>query len=95
MSGERRVSMRVAVCAALVMAAAGPSAAFAADAFHGETLAKRWCASCHIVASDQKTRLDASAAVFRDGQAAGLQRQPAGVLPAVAASEDAGHGAVA
>ena len=27
--------------------------AYAADVQHGETLAKRWCASCHIVAPDQ------------------------------------------
>jgi mono/diheme cytochrome c family protein len=26
----------------------------AADAQHGETLAKRWCASCHVVAPDQQ-----------------------------------------
>jgi mono/diheme cytochrome c family protein len=30
------------------------SAAAAADADHGEQLAKRWCASCHVVAADQK-----------------------------------------
>jgi|SRR6478609_10962429 mono/diheme cytochrome c family protein len=27
---------------------------FAADAQKGETLAKRWCASCHIVSPDQQ-----------------------------------------
>jgi len=27
--------------------------AYAADVNHGETLAKRWCAACHIVAPDQ------------------------------------------
>jgi mono/diheme cytochrome c family protein len=27
--------------------------AYAADVEHGQTLAKRWCAACHIVASDQ------------------------------------------
>jgi mono/diheme cytochrome c family protein len=31
----------------------GASAAGAADAVNGEQLARRWCASCHIVASDQ------------------------------------------
>ncbi|MDE2377372.1 cytochrome c [Bradyrhizobium sp.] len=30
------------------------SAAFAADANHGADLAKRWCAGCHVVTSDQK-----------------------------------------
>jgi mono/diheme cytochrome c family protein len=28
--------------------------AWAADARKGETLAKRWCATCHVVASDQQ-----------------------------------------
>jgi mono/diheme cytochrome c family protein len=30
------------------------SAAPAADAGHGADLAKRWCAGCHVVTSDQK-----------------------------------------
>ncbi len=30
------------------------SAAAAADAANGGTLAKRWCADCHVVASDQQ-----------------------------------------
>ena len=29
--------------------------AAAADASNGERLAKRWCASCHVVAADQKS----------------------------------------
>jgi hypothetical protein len=29
------------------------SPAMAADADHGANLAKRWCASCHVVGSDQ------------------------------------------
>jgi mono/diheme cytochrome c family protein len=35
--------------------AAAPFSAFAADPFHGEELAKRWCASCHIISTEQKT----------------------------------------
>jgi mono/diheme cytochrome c family protein len=31
----------------------GTSSALAADASHGADLAKRWCASCHVVASGQ------------------------------------------
>lgn len=31
----------------------GPSTASAADADHGADLAKRWCASCHVVTSSQ------------------------------------------
>ncbi len=45
----RRVAGALATLAALTMAAN----AYAADADHGETLAKRWCAACHIVAPDQ------------------------------------------
>lgn len=30
------------------------SPAMGADANHGAELAKRWCASCHVVSSDQK-----------------------------------------
>jgi mono/diheme cytochrome c family protein len=32
----------------------GASRAAAADADHGAELAKRWCATCHVVESDQK-----------------------------------------
>ena len=34
------------------------SVAHAADADHGETLARRWCAACHIVAPDQRSGAD-------------------------------------
>jgi mono/diheme cytochrome c family protein len=37
----------------LVLVAASAEAASAADARKGETLAKRWCAACHLVAADQ------------------------------------------
>jgi mono/diheme cytochrome c family protein len=30
------------------------SQAWAADLSHGEQLARRWCADCHVVASDQR-----------------------------------------
>ena len=35
-------------------------ATFAADADHGSVLAKRWCASCHIVSSSQSVVIDHS-----------------------------------
>ena len=40
----------------LVVAALGlnGSVVMAADADHGAQLAKRWCATCHVVDSDQK-----------------------------------------
>ena len=37
-----------------ILAATLAADGFAADAYKGETLAKRWCATCHIVASDQQ-----------------------------------------
>ncbi|MGA2495354.1 MAG: c-type cytochrome [Roseiarcus sp.] len=45
----RRVAAAVAALAAPTLTAS----AYAADVDHGETLAKRWCAACHIVAPDQ------------------------------------------
>jgi mono/diheme cytochrome c family protein len=39
----------------LVAFAVAPNAAMAADVRQGEVLAKRWCATCHVVATDQKT----------------------------------------
>ena len=44
---------RLALSLLLLTAAVGTDA-YAADAFKGEALAKRWCATCHIVASDQQ-----------------------------------------
>jgi len=38
------------LAAALVLAT---PACYAADAEHGRDLAKRWCASCHLVSADQ------------------------------------------
>ena len=37
----------------LAVATAAPQA-FAADAYNGEQLARRWCEPCHVVASDQR-----------------------------------------
>ena len=44
----------ITALSALLVAAAATEGAFAADALKGETLAKRWCATCHIVASNQQ-----------------------------------------
>ena len=44
---------KAAAALALLWALAGAGPALAADAGNGETLAKRWCAACHIVAPDQ------------------------------------------
>jgi mono/diheme cytochrome c family protein len=39
----------------LIAVTVAPHAALAANTANGEKLAKRWCAACHIVASDQKS----------------------------------------
>ena len=49
-----RISIRRTACAALLAATLAGTAALAADADNGERLAQRWCATCHIVAADQK-----------------------------------------
>ncbi len=52
----------------LALAALLPCAAFAAppaDAAHGESIARRWCAACHLVAPDQK-RASADVAPFAE-----------------------------
>ncbi|MBR1130175.1 c-type cytochrome [Bradyrhizobium iriomotense] len=42
------------ICLLLVVTSSlGTSSALAADAGHGADLAKRWCASCHVVANGQ------------------------------------------
>jgi mono/diheme cytochrome c family protein len=38
----------------LIALAFSATSAFGADASNGETLARRWCAACHVVASDQR-----------------------------------------
>lgn len=43
--------MRFATAAALLVLLAQPAGA--ADAARGDTLARRWCAACHLVAPDQ------------------------------------------
>lgn len=41
-------------CHLLVLASLAATSALAADPDHGETLVRRWCADCHLVAADQK-----------------------------------------
>lgn len=51
-------SKRAAWLAFALLAALSNSAAAPADPAHGEQLAKRWCAACHIVAADQTRGAD-------------------------------------
>jgi mono/diheme cytochrome c family protein len=47
------VMCRLALSLLILVSAAG-TGTWAADAFKGEALAKRWCATCHIVSPDQR-----------------------------------------
>lgn len=51
------VVLRIAICAAAAAALAGAASGQTArpDPANGEILARRWCASCHIVSADQKS----------------------------------------
>ncbi len=50
--------MRCTAFAVALSAALSKGAAMPADAAHGEQLARRWCAACHIVAADQTRGAD-------------------------------------
>ena len=46
--------MRSFLSAVLLVAILSVNAASAADPVHGQELARRWCADCHVVAADQR-----------------------------------------
>jgi mono/diheme cytochrome c family protein len=46
--------MKISAMLVLVATTVGSMAANAADANHGRTLARRWCATCHVVAANQQ-----------------------------------------
>ncbi len=50
---------------ALTVGVSAAPPAQAGDAAHGEVIAKRWCASCHVVSSDQ-TAAQSDAPSFAD-----------------------------
>lgn len=50
--------MRCTAFAFALSAGLSKGAAMPADAAHGEQLARRWCAACHIVAADQTRGAD-------------------------------------
>jgi len=49
------MAARFAGVICLISLTVGPLQAFAADVKNGETLARRWCSPCHIVAPDQRS----------------------------------------
>ena len=50
----RVVRIVTALVSAIAMVPVDVSTVSAADVEHGEQLARRWCAACHVVASDQQ-----------------------------------------
>ena len=67
-------ALRAAFAAFLLGAAGGsyPALALPADLAHGEQIAKRWCASCHIVSPDQKQAVDSVPAFATIAKKAGF-----------------------
>ncbi len=57
-SGRFRRRAVLAGAASIIASASLVSGAFAADPAQGEKLARRWCASCHVVANDQTKGTD-------------------------------------
>jgi mono/diheme cytochrome c family protein len=53
------ISFRSMHCAGWIFAALSVTSALAADADNGERLARRWCASCHVIAPDQRSASEA------------------------------------
>lgn len=70
------------------------SSAFAADPEKGATLARRWCAFCHVVAPDQRTGnpdVPTFASIakrpdFRPERLSAFLREPHPVMPGMALS---------
>ncbi len=73
-AAARRRRFAGALVAALTAFGALASAS-AADIDHGEKLARRWCAACHIVAVDQTRGLDNAATFAAVGRIPGLDAE--------------------
>ena len=46
--------LRIGCCQLILAAGLAATSSFAASPDQGETLARRWCTGCHLVAADQK-----------------------------------------
>lgn len=49
-----RIGHLILVASLVLVASLAATPSFAADPDQGETLARRWCTGCHLVAADQK-----------------------------------------
>jgi mono/diheme cytochrome c family protein len=47
-------ALKLMGCCVVLAVAGAVQPVLAADAFNGERLAQRWCAACHVVASNQR-----------------------------------------
>ena len=85
MSGLIRSSARslrgLAIAAALGrLLGFSPALALPPDPDHGEKLAKRWCASCHIVSADQTRGGDTAPAFATIAKKPGFDAEKIGVF---------------
>jgi mono/diheme cytochrome c family protein len=56
---------RAMIAVVLTLVAASPAFA-ASDPIEGKKIAKRWCASCHVISPEQQTRASADVPSFCD-----------------------------
>ena len=75
----------------LVVTSALPQAAAAANVAQGQILAKRWCASCHVVAVDQRGTSGEAAPFSAIAKIPDLDAGRLALFLFVASSENAGH----
>ncbi len=95
---RRASALRRRSAGALVgaLAACGAVAsAWAADVDHGEKLARRWCAACHIVAPDQTHGQDNVPPFATIAKIPGFDADKIALFLLRSASQNAGHAAVA
>ena len=80
----------------LLLLAGACETSLAADAYKGETLAKRWCVSCHVVSEEQRKGSDmapsfsaiASRPGFNEDRLAYFLLDPHPKMPNLALSRD-------
>ena len=87
------IARSVAAMAAMLLVLGSGPPAEAADASHGGELAKRWCATCHIVAPDQVKGGDNVPSFASIAHKPDFSAGKARLVPPRSASEDAEHGA--
>ena len=87
-----RINRHHLILAASLVASLAATPCFAADPDQGETLARRWCTGCHLVATDQKAATT-DAPPFPAMRSGRVRPRQDRILPARPASENAEHDA--